>query len=608
MGLGLVCLSGCSTVQTAFHGSAKDRPEVPDRARMIAERDLDDILLKKPSRNTRYLTKEKASLISLRPSVSPKEEVVASRENDIPVFPSKKIRSVSHELKPLAPVEEQKTATLMIEGKVYRVQLLEEDTETETNSDITTASANVPPAPAVLPISEFDESEPSQSPTPVEDSLRLNLPTALSMIGGEHPAVGLAQWKVQEAYARLDQANVLWLPSIQPGFSFDRHDGNLQPSDGSIVDVNRNSFQYGLGAGATGAGTTPVPGIVARFHMADAIFQPEIAEKTAWAQSHAVDGVLNEQLFKVASAYLELLEAEQDIRILQETRNHTAGLAKLTHDFAATGQGLQADADRMKTELALDENRVVSGRERIEIASARLSEALSVDTAQQIVPLDVTVVPLDLVSPDLDKGTLISTGLASRPELKEAQTLVAVACEQYKRQRYAPFIPSVLLGFSNGGFGGGLSDSLNNVGGRYDFDAIVTWEIRNLGFGEGAARRETQAQIEQARFRQIKVLDQVAREISEAHAQVVHRAENIRITRSGIKSAEESYARNLSRIRDGQGLPIEVLQSVRALEVARRAYLAAVIQYNQAQFRLQWALGWPVFAPDDSAETELSLR
>lgn len=608
MGLGLVCLSGCSTVQTAFHGSAKDRPEVPDRARMIAERDLDDILLKKPSRNTRYLTKEKASLISLRPSVSPKEEVVASRENDIPVFPSKKIRSVSHELKPLAPVEEQKTATLMIEGKVYRVQLLEEDTEAETNSAITTASANVPPAPAVLPISEFDESEPSQSPTPVEDSLRLNLPTALSMIGGEHPAVGLAQWKVQEAYARLDQANVLWLPSIQPGFSFDRHDGNLQPSDGSIVDVNRNSFQYGLGAGATGAGTTPVPGIVARFHMADAIFQPEIAEKTAWAQSHAVDGVLNEQLFKVASAYLELLEAEQDIRILQETRNHTAGLAKLTHDFAATGQGLQADADRMKTELALDENRVVSGRERIEIASARLSEALSVDTAQQIVPLDVTVVPLDLVSPDLDKGTLISTGLASRPELKEAQTLVAVACEQYKRQRYAPFIPSVLLGFSNGGFGGGLSDSLNNVGGRYDFDAIVTWEIRNLGFGEGAARRETQAQIEQARFRQIKVLDQVAREISEAHAQVVHRAENIRITRSGIKSAEESYARNLSRIRDGQGLPIEVLQSVRALEVARRAYLAAVIQYNQAQFRLQWALGWPVFAPDDSAETELSLR
>ena len=48
----------------------------------------------------------------------------------------------------------------------------------------------------------------------------------------------------------------------------------------------------------------------------------------------------------------------------------------------------------------------------------------------------------------------------------------------------------------------------------------MTWEIRNLGFGEGAARRETQAQIEQAKFQQIKMLDQVAREISEAQTQV----------------------------------------------------------------------------------------
>lgn len=609
IGLGLVCLSGCSTVQTAFTGSAKDRPEVPDSAAMIADHDLDDVLLKRPTRNARYLTKKKASLVSLTPHQEPEKKSASLQADDIPVFPAKKnIQAVKHELNPFAAASESRSATLSIDGKTYRVNLIEESNSLENAGTIKTAAANVPPAPAVLPITDFEPTQLDQITDPSADSIQLNLPTALSMIGGEHPAVGLAQWKVQEAYARLDQANVLWLPSIQPGFSFNRHDGNLQPSDGSIVDVNRNSFQYGLGTGATGAGTTPIPGIVARFHLADAIFQPEIAEKTAWAQSHAVDGVLNEQLFKVASAYLELLEAEQDLRILDETRNHTAGLAKLTHDFATTGQGLRADADRMKTELALDENRVVTGREKIEIASARLAETLSVDTGQQIAPLDVTVVPLDLVSPDLDKGSLISTGLANRPELKEAQTLVAVACEQYKRQRYAPFIPSVLLGFSNGGFGGGMSDSLNNVGGRYDFDAIVTWEIRNLGFGEGAARRETQAKIEQARFQQIKMLDQVAREISEAHAQVVHRAENIRITKTGIKSAEESYDRNLSRIRDGQGLPIEVLQSVRALENARRAYLAAVIQYNQAQFRLQWALGWPVFAPEDSVENELTFR
>lgn len=598
LGIGLICLSGCSAARNAFVGNTDSRSAVPDRA-VAASDVVDSALLAAPPRNTRYLTQQKASLVSLKPKVSTPRTPPESRQTEIPAFNLETVRPVNHETNPFAPAAENKTGTLTVDGRTYRVQLVEEIPDSGTSGSIKTPAGKIPPVPEMLPVAEFNAPELTELNSPGADSMRLNLPTALSMIGGEHPAVGLAQWKVQEAYARLDQANILWLPSIQPGFSFDRHDGNLQPSDGSIVDVNRNSFQYGLGAGATGAGTTPLPGLVARFHLADAIFQPEIAEKAAWAKGHAVDAVLNEQLLKVASRYLDLLESEQNLRILEETRNHTTGLAKLTHDFAAAGQGLQSDADRMKTESALDENRVVSGRERIEIASARLSEALSVDAGQQIVPLDPTVVPIDLVSLDMEKGTLISTGLANRPELKEAQNLVAVACEQYKRQQYAPFIPSVLLGFSSGGFGGGLGNSLNDVGGRYDFDALVTWEIRNLGFGEGAARRETQAQVEQARFQKIRVLDKVAREIVEAHTQVIHRSENIKITKAGIKSAEESYQRNLSRIRDGQGLPIEVLQSVRALEDARRAYLTAVIQYNQAQFRLQWALGWPVFAPPE---------
>jgi outer membrane protein TolC len=153
---------------------------------------------------------------------------------------------------------------------------------------------------------------------------------------------------------------------------------------------------------------------------------------------------------------------------------------------------------------------------------------------------------------------LISTGLSNRPELKEAQALVAAACEQYKRQKYAPFVPSVLLGFSSGGFGGGPGNNLSNVAGRYDFDALMTWEIRNLGFGEGAARRETRARIEQARFENIRTMDRVAREISEARSQVSHRAERITITKKAIRSAQDSYERNLNRIRDGQGLPLEV--------------------------------------------------
>ncbi len=110
--------------------------------------------------------------------------------------------------------------------------------------------------------------------------LQLNLPSVLAMVDGQHPAVGLAQWRVQEAYARLDQARVLWLPSIRAGFSFNRHDGNLQASDGNIIDVNRNSFQYGLGAGAVGAGTSTVPGSRPSFTWLTQSFSPRLPDAT----------------------------------------------------------------------------------------------------------------------------------------------------------------------------------------------------------------------------------------------------------------------------------------------------------------------------------------
>lgn len=436
-----------------------------------------------------------------------------------------------------------------------------------------------------------DDAIPIQS---AANEVSLDLSSALAMVGGNHPAVGLAQWRTQEAYAQLQRAEVLWLPSIQAGFSFNRHDGNLQNSNGAIVDANRSSFQYGLGAGAVGAGTTTRPGLVAQFHLADAFFQPEIAGQVASARSHGANAVMNQQLLNVALAYQELLGAVQEERVLEESRERIRSLFKLTNDYAVTGQGLQADADRLQTEVQLVESRLLGTQERKAIASARLAQQISLQSRQTINPAEPVLMPLELANADLDEAILISTGLSSRPELAESQALVAAAISQHDRQRVAPFVPSVLLGFSSGGFGGGIGQTINNVNGRYDLDAAMTWEIRNLGLGEQAARREARTRIEQARYEQVRLLDQVAREITEAAVQVQFRSERIQVAEQAIQSATLSYDRNLTRIRDGQGLPIEVLQSIRALEDAQREYVTSIVAYNQAQFQLQWAQGWPV--------------
>jgi outer membrane protein TolC len=98
-------------------------------------------------------------------------------------------------------------------------------------------------------------------------------------------------------------------------------------------------------------------------------------------------------------------------------------------------------------------------------------------------------------------------------------------------------------------------------------------------------------------LRQVAVLDRVSREVVEARAQAQSRQKQIDIARDAVRIAEESYAKNLERIENAQGLPIEVLQSIQALAQARREYLRAVTDYNLAQFALHRALGWQDVLP-----------
>jgi outer membrane protein TolC len=159
-------------------------------------------------------------------------------------------------------------------------------------------------------------------------------------------------------------------------------------------------------------------------------------------------------------------------------------------------------------------------------------------------------------------------------------------------------LPSVLLGASYGVNGGGVGGNLVNFGDRIDLDAIAWWEIRNFGLGEQAARMAAQSQLAQTRWQQVRMMDQVASEVAQAHAQVTARQGQIELAQSGILAAGDSYRRNSERIRNAQGLPIEVLQSVQALNSAQRQYARAVADYNRAQFQLQRALGWPIATSD----------
>jgi outer membrane protein TolC len=463
---------------------------------------------------------------------------------------------------------------------------------------VTTDDSAKPPA----------EAEPALIPAPTprkpDGAMPIDLASALAMTDGQNPQVALARERIAEAEAQLTRARAMWLPSIRGGVNYNKHEGTIQSVAGPIFPTSRNAFYTGLGASAVGAGSPTVPGVLAQFHLTDAIHQPRIAASEVSARTFAAQAQANDSMLQTALAYLDLLRAEQDVAIAREAQENTLKLQKLTAAYAKSGQGQQADDDRALAELSLRENDLERATEGVQVASARLAQLVELDPTQPLSPQETAATPLELVSEGTLPQDLVAQGLSTRPEIAESRFLIDEAVHRLRREQCAPLVPSVLLAASYGGMGGGLGSRFRNFGDRFDGDAVAYWELRNFGFGDAAARREADSRVTQARLKEIAALDRVAREIVESHAQVQARRRQIATAQRGIQAAQTSYERNLARIENTQGLPLEALQSIQALSQARRDYLRAVSDFNAAQFQLLHHIGGSAYtsAPQGSPD------
>lgn len=217
-------------------------------------------------------------------------------------------------------------------------------------------------------------------------------------------------------------------------------------------------------------------------------------------------------------------------------------------------------------------------------------------------------VPLDVVSEDLSLEDLVGQGLTSRPELARHQALVNETLQRTRQEQWRPWVPNLFLGASAGGFGGGQGSFFGNFSDRSDFDILAVWELRNLGLGNRAMRRERSSQHRQAHLAFEEIRDLVVAQITRAYQQVQHRRKQIEQARIQVESAAVALPLNFKGIRGRELRAIEAQQAIAALATARNRYLEAIIGYNQAQFQLLRAIGQPpetATATDEPPKVEL---
>lgn len=490
--------------------------------------------------------------------------------------------------------------------------------QTTANLDRFLAVQNSPPAmkgmgldpqdssntTALVKVSTLDSNRAMQSGTSVQATAsgiptqvperHLNLPEILRIAGIENPTIALAEEAVQARVAEQLQAQALLFPTLNAGVNFNLHRGDLQSAQGIIRDVDRQALYAGAGARAIGAGPVTIPGAVLIAHLADAVYAPQAAEQQVSESRFTARATRNTTLLEAARQYLALLEAEARLRAIGEAEAEFAEIIRLTANFAKTGQGREGDAERARAEGLLLQNQELRAREDIAVNSAALARLLSLDPSTMIRSSGPAIPLIELVSADKPLEELIPIALAQRPELSARAAELMFNEIRLHQERVRPFVPVIAVGFSAGEFGGGSNRADTHFGhfaGRTDLDAIAVWSIGNLGVGNAASQRQMRARLNEAAARRIAVVDQIRREVAEAHAIAVARRQEVEVSCRRAVLAQRAYRLDLERAKNLQGRIIEVQNSANLLNAARLDLIRSTIAYNQAQFDLFVSLG-----------------
>jgi outer membrane protein TolC len=435
------------------------------------------------------------------------------------------------------------------------------------------------------------------APAAGDKPLPINLPTALQLAGVRPLDIALTSQRIRLAVAQLDQAQVLWLPSLSVGVDYFRHDGRLQDVAGNLLDTSKSTFMIGCAP-------------IAVFAVSDALFEPLVARQVVRARQFDRQAAANDSLLAVAEAYFNVQEARGNLAGAEDAVRLAADLLRRTESLAPRFAP-PVEISRARTELARRKQVLASFRERWRTASADLARLLRLDPTVLLEPLEPPHLRVSLFPTDQSVDDLIPVALTNRPELAAQQSLVQATLQRLRQERLRPLVPSVLLRgaatnpagtLAAGVFGGGRNESISNFAARGDFDVQLLWELKNFGFGYLAKVDERKAEQQQAVLELFRTQDRIAAEVAQALAQAQSAASRVADAETELKNAADSANKNLEGLKatkaGGEVIPLinrpqEAVAAVQALAQAYSDYYGAVADYDRAQFRLYRALGQP---------------
>ncbi len=416
----------------------------------------------------------------------------------------------------------------------------------------------------------------------------LTLREAIDLALARNPEVLLAQAQLDELNGKVTEVRSGAFPQVSlEGYGLRLRDPSILNS--SSFDNLPPEFRNAL-----------VPRAANLFDLALSVKQPlynagkvhnavHLAEEGKQEKIASLEAARQRVAFKVFQAFHDVLLAEENLSVVQETHQQRQKHLELAKARLSQGVATEIDVLRSQVNLANTEPELIRASNRIRLARAAFNNLIVVDL----------VTPTMLAGklehrPWLAEqpGEIQNRAMKARPEVQVARRLVAES--------------SLLVT---------LAKAENRLGvdldGRWGYNVrepqnlfnqeFTRWNITvnfKLPFYDGGRRAGLTAQalarLRTAEQNLAQLENNVRLEITAAHDDLLSSEKAIAAARLSVQQAEKVLGMMQSNYQYGAATTLDVVDSQTALSVARNAQLNATYEYELAKARLRLAAGSPI--------------
>lgn len=291
----------------------------------------------------------------------------------------------------------------------------------------------------------------------------------------------------------------------------------------------------------------------------------------------------NDLILSVTNAYEGVARAQAFVIVTEEALKNSQERLRITQVQLDTGVAAQFDLLRAQTQVAQNEQAVISARNTLDLAKANLNNLLGRDLNN---PVHIEE-PSSLPPVEQELDALVQTAMQMRPEVQAAEKNIQIANRNIFNAKRG-ILPSLALsGQMDFNFNTSTFNPRNT-----SFTAVAVLSVPVMDGGVTDAKVEqARSDLKIAQITAAQIKEGVALEVRNAYLNLRDAKQKLEVAERGIAQATEGLRLARVRFEAGVSTPLEISDAEVAYTQAQTNRVNARYDYLNAYASLQRAIG-----------------